>query len=181
MNLSNTEEIIIFYSKFSQRSLPIISAIDRFQLPIKKVCLDTIDARKAIKGSKFQIKGVPTIIYTNRNDMNVFEGEDAKNFVNTMIKNILQPQQPHNDESDSSSSESSSSEEEEEEEVKPKKKNNKKKVEPKKKTKRIKKTMPKKSSKKIQEEDEEEESTYKKAQRMQKEREIELELEEEEE
>src|SRR6185503_2838731 len=83
------QEIILFYSSFSEPSMRIFHIIKKYGLPILQICLDTDNFRSmAMNGEKIQILSVPTLLVTYTNQqVQLYVGEQK---IGQYIDAILQ-------------------------------------------------------------------------------------------
>jgi hypothetical protein len=78
-------KVFLLYSNFSdycKQLTPIVPT------DIKTLCIDNPKIRsKILKSKNFNISIVPTIIIFNNNTPIIYEGQDATNFINSLIQN----------------------------------------------------------------------------------------------
>jgi hypothetical protein len=85
MDYTNIQNIILFYSKFSNASKELLTILDDFDLTfVVRVCVDNANVRKRVEK---KITKVPTlyIIYKN-NALQICEGADTFKFIQQIIK-----------------------------------------------------------------------------------------------
>lgn len=77
-------KVFLLYSNFSDYCKKLIPLVP---IDINTLCIDNPKIRsKIIKSKQFNIKIVPTIIIINNNNNIIYEGQDATNFVNSLVQ-----------------------------------------------------------------------------------------------
>lgn len=95
MDLQNIQNIFLFYSKFSQSSLQLLQVVEKSFPFITNICIDNKKTREKIINSQIKVQKVPFLIIIYQNDsVQLNEGQEAFNFINTMIESTISPQPP---------------------------------------------------------------------------------------
>jgi hypothetical protein len=85
------EEIICFYSNYSEQSKKFRQLISKYIPMIRYIPLDNKQIRNKLVSSKtFNIEKVPCILVLSNENINVYEGKDAFNWANNIISTMEQ-------------------------------------------------------------------------------------------
>jgi hypothetical protein len=88
--MSKITEILLFYSNFSAECKPCIEFIQRVNIPVSMICLDSKESREMImSGKRLQIKAVPSLmVIYNDTEMQLFVGRPK---IIAWLQNIINP------------------------------------------------------------------------------------------
>lgn len=91
--MTQVNEVVLFYSKFSKECVPCINFITHNRLPVALIPLDTEESRKAVfGGSIMQIKQVPSMIVSYvSGDTQLFVGSQK---ILMWFSKMVSPPQP---------------------------------------------------------------------------------------